>query len=295
MNPPQRTPTYDPPIPGAFPGAPVATTATSNTSVSTPGTLTPGSSSAASSGYPPHPPNQKPQFTCTTCSAALDRRPRIHCLECANHDACTVCYLTRRVSHPHEAWHNQQTILPPNPPVKYPVNLQAMFTCDICHLDITTAPRARCIDDCVSFDLCSDCHVIGAEGRKAPGEPMHIKSHRVHVVTDWTPETKEKLVDEEFYPSNAYLDMIDAIFNFILKHYNPPSEPEEDGKEGAKKPGHPGSSSLGPGGAGSAGLGLGTQTVEPREHRNLFDVLEQSKLARFYRAMGMPDNGNCCT
>lgn len=134
----------------------------------------------------------------------------------------------------------------------------------------------------------------------------------MNVITDWQPETSERLVGDDYYPSNLYLDMIDAIFNFIHKNYNPPlgggvgeasvaSASSSSASSGGSSSGAPESPRLyggtrsapggvGPGGAG-AGL-LGSDAAVPREQRVEFEVLEATKLARFYRAMGMMDKDN---
>ncbi|KAF8462537.1 hypothetical protein BDZ91DRAFT_797049 [Kalaharituber pfeilii] len=115
-----------------------------------------------------------------------------------------------------------------------------------------------------------------------PGQG-HIPTHKMNVIVDWTPETTEKLVNDDYYPSNLYLDMIDAIFNFIHKHPSTRSAPGTPVRD----------RSAGGSGAGVAGAGVLSESGPvPREHRVEFEVLEASKLARFYRAMGMNDQDN---
>ncbi|KAI5787589.1 hypothetical protein DFH27DRAFT_614867 [Peziza echinospora] len=204
--PPQTSPYDRPPLPGAFPAAAPTTTPYP---------------------YPPavNPPPTHVIFTCNSCSTNLTHRPRIKCIQCPNFDTCTTCYLLRRVTASHESWHSQQTILPPPPLTRHKTNPQAVFNCDVCCFDISASPRARCLE-CVNFDLCADCHVMklstkdGSGG--ATGREGHLPTHKMNVITDWQPETREKLVNEEYYPSNLYLDMIDAIFNFIFENYHPP-------------------------------------------------------------------------
>lgn len=59
-------------------------------------------------------------YTCDVCSTELlpTRDHRIHCLNCENYDACWDCHMSGQISEPHEAWHEQETVLPL--PIAYP-------------------------------------------------------------------------------------------------------------------------------------------------------------------------------
>lgn len=158
------------------------------------------------------------------------------------------------------------------------------------------------------MDLCGDCHIMQASGPPGQG---HLPTHKMNVITDWQPETTLPLVGDDFYPSNLYLDMIDAIFNFIHKNYNPPpgsglgeasvgststSSVSSGGSSSASDSPRPYvTSRSAPGGVGPGGAGagvLGSDATVPREQKVEFEVLEAAKLARFYRAMGMIDKEN---
>ena len=260
----------------------------------------------------PSPPDPPPSFAqpsysphysgivvCDVCSTDLVNRPRIQCAECPNHDVCSTCYLTRRTPHaPHEAFHKQRTVLPAKPP-RYRRNPSSSFNCDVCGADASAAPRARCLE-CINLDICGDCYIVEAYGPPGQG---HVPTHKMNVIIDWQPES-QRLVNEDYYPSNLYLDMIEAIFNFIHKNYNPPigggigeasvNSPSSSSTSTSRSvPGSPQSYSN-TRGRGSAGEGIMQQQVAavPREQRVEFEVLEAAKLARFYRAMGMHDKDN---
>lgn len=150
------------------------------------------------------------------------------------------------------------------------------------------------------MDICGDCYIVEAHGPPGQG---HVPTHKMHMITDWQPEA-QRLINENYYPSNLYLDMIEAIFNFIHKNYNPPI----GGGVGEASANSPGSSSTSNSrsipeslqsysntqGHSSAGEGVMAQPAAavPREQRVEFEVLEAEKLARFYRAMGMHDKDN---
>lgn len=258
------------------------------------------------------PPQQYPGqprqgFACNICTADLNFRPRITCHECPNFDICSTCYLTQRAAPPpHEPWHKQQTV-PPAQPLRQNPKAGTSFNCDNCGVDISAAPRARCLE-CINLDLCGDCHIIQAYGPPGQG---HAPTHKMNVITNWQPETIQPLVGDDYYPSNLYLDMIEAIFNFIHKNYNPSpgggvgeagftsassSSVSSGGSSSAPDSPRPyATSRSAPGGAGPGGAGagvLGSDAAVPREQRVEFEVLEASKLARFYRAMGMIDKDN---
>lgn len=254
----------------------------------------PTASTAPTAPDPPHSTHYSGVvYLCNVCGTDLTNRPCIQCIECPNHDVCSTCYLTRRVPHaPHETSHKQRTVLPPNAP-RYRRNPSASFTCDVCGADVSAAPRARCLE-CINMDLCGDCYIVEAHGPPGQG---HVPTHKMHMITDWQPEA-QRLVNEDYYPSNLYLDMIEAIFNFILKNYNPPIG-SGIGEAGANSPGSSSTSNSRsvPGSpqtySNTRRHGIaGERVTVPREQRVEFEVLEASKLARFYRAMGMHDKDN---
>ncbi|KAA8911833.1 hypothetical protein FN846DRAFT_377081 [Sphaerosporella brunnea] len=150
-------------------------------------------------------------------------RPRVECLECRHLPA----------NHHHRQTHLQKTLRPREYPPHHWHPRTADYFCDRCNIDLTHAPRARCVT-CSNYDLCLDCLILGETSLR------HRLSHSINVITSHIPSTPTSgqpqpgggggggggpilMSESDHQPTPLLEKILDSIYDYIDTAFPPRS------------------------------------------------------------------------